>query len=65
MKYRIQVNTFGDPDGVYAGNAVVYESVDSAIDAAKDLFQRWTAVESWRVVHNEAGGEVIDATGPN
>lgn len=62
--YRIQVNTFGDPDGVWSGNAMRYNTAAEAESAARDLFLRWTSVESWRVVHNEKGGEVVDVEGP-
>ena len=50
MRYRLQVNTYGDPDGVFTGNAVTFSTADKAIEAAKDLFFRWTAVKFWRVV---------------
>ena len=50
MKYRVQVNTFGDHDGVFTGNAMVYETADEAEAAVRDLFQRWTAVKFWRVI---------------
>ena len=60
-EYRYEVNTYGDPDGVYTGNAVRYDDKDEAIEAAKDLFFRWTAVESWRVVDDL---NAIHAEGP-
>ena len=50
MKYRYQVNTFGDPKDSWAGNAVTFNDKDSAASAAANLFQRWTAVKFWRVV---------------
>lgn len=49
-EYRVEVNTYGDPEGSWAGNAVRYDDKAAAIEAAKDLFFRWTAVEHWRVM---------------
>lgn len=57
--YHIQVNTFGDPDGVYSGNAVAYTTKSDAVEAAKDLFMRWTAVETWRVIDSD--GTTVEA----
>ena len=48
--YRVQVKTVSCADGVFTGNANVYKTKDAAIDAAKDLFSRWFAVEKWRVI---------------
>jgi hypothetical protein len=48
--FRYQVNTYGDRDGVFTGNAVTFETADDAKAAAQDLFSRWTAVEFWRVL---------------
>ena len=77
--YHVQVNTYGDPDGIFTGNAKVYateaEAIEfktlyrgkvyatetEAVDAAKDLFSRWTAVETWRVIDSD--NNVIE-TGP-
>jgi len=50
MEYHVQVNTYGDRDGVYTGNAVKHPDLDTATEAAKDLFFRWTAVKYWRVI---------------
>jgi hypothetical protein len=50
MKYRVQVNTCGDPEDSWAGNAITHASRAQAKIAAEDLFGRWTAVKFWRVV---------------
>ena len=50
MKYRVQVNTYGDKPDAWSGNAVTYDTPEAAAEAAKDLFYRWTAVQHWRVV---------------
>ena len=60
-KYKVEVNTAGDPPGAFTGNAIEHDTQDDAIEAAKDLFMRWFAVEKWRVVTTD--GEVV-ANGP-
>jgi len=50
MSYHVQVNTYGDPEESFSGNAMIHESEEEAVTAAKDLFFRWTAVKIWRVV---------------
>ncbi len=50
MKYRVQVNTYGDPKDSWAGNAITHASRAQAEIAAKDLAGRWTAVKFWRVI---------------
>jgi hypothetical protein len=51
MKYRIQVNVSTDKDDdTWSGNSVTYPTPEEAMDAAKDLFMRWTLVNYWRVV---------------
>jgi len=49
-RFKVEVNTYGDPEGSWAGNAVVHNTQQAAVDAAQDLFGRWTAVKKWRVV---------------
>lgn len=61
MRFKYQVNTYGDREGVFTGNAVDFDTADKAIAAAKDLFQRWTAVKFWRVVDEQ---ETVISTGP-
>ena len=48
--YKVFVNTTGDPPDSWATNAMEYHSVEEAEEAARDLFMRWTAVKSWRVM---------------
>ena len=62
MSYKVEVNTYGDAPGVFTGNAVTHDNLGDAIDAAKDLFGRWTAVKVWQVVNVEKG--TIAAFGP-
>ena len=51
MKYRIQVNTYGDRnENTWTGNAVTYASQAQAEYAAENLFMRWTGVKHYRVV---------------
>lgn len=51
MKYRIQVNVASDKDDdTWTGNSVTYPTPEEAMEAARDLFMRWTAVNYWRVV---------------
>ena len=57
--YKVQVNTYGDPADSWAGNAIEHDTADLAIIAAKDLFQRWTAVNYWRVIDGD--NTVIDS----
>jgi hypothetical protein len=49
--FKVQVNTYGDTsEDTWAGNAMTYNSESDAINAAKDLFMRWTAVRHYRVL---------------
>ncbi len=50
MKYRVQVNTYGDPEDSWAGNAITHASRAQAKNAAENLASRWTAVKFWRVI---------------
>lgn len=34
----------------WASNALTFETVDEAIDYARDLFMRWLGARAWRVV---------------
>ena len=61
MKFRIQVNTHGDPEDLWAGNAITYASAAQAKIAAENLFQRWTAVKFWRVIDQN---DKVVVTGP-
>ena len=51
MEYRVQVNVASDKDDdTWTGNAVTYPTSEEAMEAARDLFMRWTMVDYWRVV---------------
>jgi hypothetical protein len=50
VKYRMQVHTYSCAPDTWTGNAIVHDTAEAAIEAAKDLFGRWTAVKFWRVV---------------
>ncbi len=60
--YKVFVNTHGDPEDSWATNAIKYDTVEDAIEAAKDLFGRWTAVKFWRVM--DADQQNVYAEGP-
>ena len=61
MRFRYQVKTFSCADGVFTGNAVDFDTAEEATEAVKDLFQRWTAVEFWRVLDSD---DNVIAEGP-
>lgn len=52
-EYRVEVNTAGDPPDSWAGNAILHDTDEEALAAARDLFMRWTAVKWWRVVDED------------
>jgi len=60
--YKVYVNTAGDPEDSWATNAMKYDTVEEAEEAAKDLFMRWTAVRFWRVM--DADQQEVYAEGP-
>ena len=60
--YKVFVNTHGDPEDSWATNAMEYNSVGDAAQAAQDLFGRWTAVKFWRVM--DADKQTVYAEGP-
>lgn len=47
-EYAVEVAVRGDPK--FYGNALKFDSVSAAETYAKDLYCRWTAVDTWRVV---------------
>ena len=61
MKFRVQVNTYGDPEDSWTGNQITHASRAQAKIAAEDLFMRWTAVKNWRVVDQN---DKVVAEGP-
>jgi len=60
-EYRYEVNTYGDPEGSYAGNMVRYDNVPDCEAGARDLYARWTAVKHWRVIDDM---DKVHVTGP-
>ena len=60
--YKVFVNTAGDPPDSWATNGIDHATVEDAVEAAKDLFMRWTAVKSWRVMDPEK--QNVYAEGP-
>jgi len=48
--YKVEVNTFGDPENAWNSNALNFETVEDAKVYGSDLFSRWTSVKYWRVV---------------
>ena len=63
-EYRVQVNTYSDGnENVWTGNSVTYDTVDDAVEAAKDLAQRWTLVRYWQVI--DATGDLQDGNAPD
>lgn len=60
MSFKIEVNTYGDPPGVFTGNLMLHDTPEKATEAAKDLFGRWTAVKYWRVIDLDKHGRVVD-----
>lgn len=53
MSFRYEVNTVGGSPDSYSGNAVVFEGVEEAKAAARELASRWLAVVKWRVVETD------------
>jgi hypothetical protein len=48
MDYAVEV--IADSSEVWCGNALKFPTIEAAEAYAKDLWSRWTAVRSWRVV---------------
>lgn len=53
-----KVEVIADNSGIWAGNALRFETVEEAAAYATDLYSRWTLVSQMRVVHIETG-EVV------
>ena len=53
MSFKVEVNTYGDPEGVYTPNGLRFPTADKALDYGFDLACRWAAVQEWRVVESE------------
>ena len=52
-RYKVEVNTAGDPPDSWAGNALRWDTVQEALDYGLDLALRWTAVRDYRVFDTE------------
>lgn len=53
----LKVEVIADSTGKWVGNGLRFHGLEEAKTYGADLFSRWTAVRSWRVV-DEATGEV-------
>ena len=53
MSYKPEVNTAGDREGVFTGNALRFETKAAAQNYVVDLMMRWTAVRETRVVDSD------------
>jgi hypothetical protein len=51
----LAVEVVADSTGKYCGNALRFDTLAEAKAYGTDLFMRWTAVRSWRVVKVAAG----------
>lgn len=60
--YKVYVNTHGDPEDSWATNAMTYDTVEIAVEAAEDLFSRWTGVKFWRIM--DVTRRTVYAEGP-
>lgn len=49
MDYAVEV--IADSSEQWCGNALKFPTASAAEAYAKDLWSRWAAVRSWRVVH--------------
>ena len=54
-KYKVEVNTAGDPEDAWNNNALRFDTEEEAKVYGKDLFMHWTAVKHWRVVPEKTG----------
>ncbi len=51
-RYRVLIRAKGEAE--FVGNALRFDSEAEAERYARDLYSRWTAVEEWRVIEEEA-----------
>ena len=51
--YIAEVNTAGDPEGVFTGNMLRFATADEANGYVTDLAMRWTGVRDWRVTPSD------------
>ena len=52
MSFKPEVNTAGDPEGVFTGNELRFATEAEAQSYVFDLAMRWTAVADTRVVES-------------
>lgn len=57
MKYAVEV--IADSSEQWCGNALIFPTLEAAEAYAKDLYSRWTAVRSWRVVFFRGWEKVV------
>jgi len=50
-----KVEVIADNTGTWCGNGLTFATVQEAEAYAQDLWSRWTAVRSWRVVNIDTG----------
>lgn len=55
--YKVEV--IADSSNVWTGNAMRFAAIEDAEIYAKDLFSRWTAVRSYRVVELDDNQAVV------
>jgi hypothetical protein len=53
---RFAVEVIADSSEEWVGNAIRFATQAEAEEYAKDLWSRWTAVRSWRVVETIVAG---------
>lgn len=58
-KGHFSVEVIADSSGEWCGNALTFPTCAAAEAYAKDLWSRWTAVRSWRVVEQVASGWIL------
>lgn len=57
MLYAVEV--IADSSEKFVGNGLTFPTVEAAEIYAKDLYARWTAVRSWRVVFFRGWEKVV------
>ena len=55
-RFKVEVNTYGDPIDAWTSNALRFDTTHEAVDYARDLHSRWTAVKYWRIYDTLEGG---------
>jgi hypothetical protein len=47
---EFKVYVLADQSGKYATNALKFNSIEEAVEYAKDLYSRWTLVTDWAII---------------